>query len=174
MPILPEPVNGAGEEQAGPASDGSEPDLEREVRQARKYSMEDAIGRLAGPGSLKGASPVSRQQQAENEIRGWLGSNVEDPAGALRLVLARQMVGSPLLLDDLDRPLTVLARYCQSILESESKLRELVRETDVEWARLMGERPHLELAGSSPHADDPYTIAGVRTLLQSTVRKLDE
>ena len=65
MPILPEPVNGAGEEQAGPASDGSEPDLEREVRQARKYSMEDAIGRLAGPGSLKGASPVSRQQQAE-------------------------------------------------------------------------------------------------------------
>ena len=171
MPVSPKPhgESGAQNETAG---DSSKPDLEAEVRQARKYSMEDAIGRLAGPGSLKGASPVSRQQQAENEISGWLCSNVEDPAGALRLVLARQLEGSQDLLGNLDRPLAVLAQHCERVLASDSRLTELVRETDVEWARLMDERPHFERAGAPAHADDPYTAASVRASLVKVVQQL--
>jgi hypothetical protein len=155
-------------------ADSANADLESEVRQSRKYSMEDAIGRLAGPGSLKGASPVSRQQQAENEISGWLCSNLEDPAGALRLVLARQLEGSQALLGNLDRPLAVLTDHCERMLASDSQLRELVREADVEWARLMDERPHFEQAGASPHRDDPYTIGSVRALLKKVVQQLHE
>ena len=155
-----------------PAGDGSDDELESEVRRARKYSMSDAIGRLAGPGSLKGASPVSPQQQAENEIRGWLSSNVEDPSGALRLVLARHLAGSQLLLDDLDRPLIALGRYCERVVASEPLLQELVREVDVEWARLMDERPHFEKPGVSAHADDPYTIEDVSSLLARVAREL--
>ena len=165
VPISPtSPGEGDGPSDIA-AGDGSEEKLESEVRRARKYSMSDAIGRLAGPGSLKGASPVSPQQQAENEIRGWLGSNVEDAAGALRLVLARNLAGSQILLDDLDRPLTVLGRYCERVVASEPLLHELVREADVEWARLMDERPHFERPGGPAHADDPYTIDDVRRVL---------
>ena len=49
-------------------------DLETEIRQGRTFNPAEAIGRLAGPGAMKGASPVSRQQQAENEIGSWLQS----------------------------------------------------------------------------------------------------
>jgi hypothetical protein len=171
MAVSPNPPGESGGH-CEAAGDNSKPDLEGEIRQARKYSMEDAIGRLAGPGSLKGASPVSRQQQAENEVSGWLCGNVEDPAGALRLVLARQLEGSQALLDDLDRPLTVLAQHCERVLSSHSELAELVREADVEWARLMDERPHFERSGSPAHADDPYTAASVRASLLKAVQQL--
>jgi len=35
-------------------------ELEREIRQGRKFSLEEAIGRLAGPGAMKGESPIAR------------------------------------------------------------------------------------------------------------------
>ena len=42
-------------------------ELEREIREGRKFTLEEAIGRLAGPGAMKGESPVARMQQAEVE-----------------------------------------------------------------------------------------------------------
>ena len=42
-----------------------------------------AIGRLAGPGMMKGVSPVSLKQQAEAEIQSFLDSNLNSPAGAM-------------------------------------------------------------------------------------------
>lgn len=37
-------------------------ELEREIRKGRKFTLAEAIGRLAGPGSIKGESPVARMQ----------------------------------------------------------------------------------------------------------------
>lgn len=45
-----------------------EADLEITIRQGRKFTPEEAMARLAGPGAMKGASPVSPVQQAETEI----------------------------------------------------------------------------------------------------------
>ena len=42
-------------------------DLEREIREDRKFTLEEAIARMAGPGAMKGVSPVARMQQAETE-----------------------------------------------------------------------------------------------------------
>ena len=53
-------------------------ELEREIRQVRKFTPKEAIARLAGPGAMKGASPVSRVQQAEIEIGSWLRSHLTD------------------------------------------------------------------------------------------------
>jgi hypothetical protein len=33
-------------------------ELEREIRKGRKFTLEEAIGRRAGPGAMKGVSPV--------------------------------------------------------------------------------------------------------------------
>jgi hypothetical protein len=41
----------------------SDAELEREIRQERKFTLAEAIGRLAGPGAMKGESPVTRLQQ---------------------------------------------------------------------------------------------------------------
>src|SRR3954447_16406603 len=94
---------------------GSESDaeLEREIRKERKFTLEEAIGRLAGPGAMKGESPVTRMQQAEVEIGSWLRSHLADAGGALPVVLHRQVKGSELLLNNFDQPLVVLAGYCR-------------------------------------------------------------
>jgi hypothetical protein len=152
----------------------SDPDaeLEREILQARKFSPKEAVARMAGPGAMKGASPVSPVQQAEIEIGSWLRSHVTDPAGALQVVLHRHLNGSKRLLDNLDQPLAALAGYCQDILASDYLLKDLVREADVEWGRRMDERPHFEKAGSPQHPGDPYTVESVREALGDALKQL--
>ena len=59
---------------------GSAPgaEIEQEIREARKFSMEEAMARMAGPGAMSGASPVSEVQQAETEIGTWLRGHLAD------------------------------------------------------------------------------------------------
>lgn len=146
-------------------------DLEREIRDERKFTLAEAIGRLAGPGAMKGESPVTRTRQAEFEITSWLGSHLTD-AGGLRTVLYRAVVGSDLLLKNADQPLVVLAACIQRILESDYLLQELVRNADIEWGRMMDERPYFEREGSPPHPDDPHTIESVRNALSGLLAQL--
>ena len=62
------------------------PSSKRQIRADRKFTLEEAIGRLAGPGAMKGASPISRMQQAEAEIGEYLNGHLVDCAGALSTV----------------------------------------------------------------------------------------
>lgn len=150
----------------------AESDFERELRQARKFTPKEAIARMAGPGAMKGASPVSRLQQAETAIGSWLRSNVSDVPGALHEVLHRHLKGSDRLLSNLDQPLAALAGYCQDVLASDYLLKELVRESDVEWGQRMDERPYFDREGFSEHTSDPYTVTGVRAALDEVLRQL--
>jgi hypothetical protein len=147
-------------------------ELEREIRQGRKFTAQEAMGRMFGPGAMKGGSAVSRVQQAETEIGTWLRSNLSDSTGALQALLHRQLKGSELLLHNLDQPLLALANYCQQVLASDHHLEELVRESDVEWGRRMDERPHFNREGSAPHPDDPYTKDSVRTALGEVLTQI--
>ena len=151
---------------------GADAELEREIREGRKFTLEEAIGRLAGPGAMKGESPVARMQQAEIEIDLWLRAHLEDASGALHVVLHRHVKASELLLQDYDRPLIALATYCRRVLDSDYLLGELVRESDVEWGRLMLERPHFEKAGSPGDPEDPYTAESVRNDLSGLLDQL--
>ena len=147
-------------------------ELEREIRKERKFTLAEAIGRLAGPGAMKGESPVARMQQAEVEIAFWLRGHLADAGGALQVVLHRQVKGSELLLNNMDQPLVVLASYCQRVLNSDYLLEELVREADIEWGGVMGERPYFEKEGSPHHPDDPYTVESVRNALSGLLEQL--
>jgi len=147
-------------------------ELEREILKGRKFTLAEAIGRLAGPGAMKGVSPIPRMQQAEVEIESWLRSHLADAGGELTNVLHRQVKGSDVLLNNFDQPLIVLASYCQRVLDSDYLLEELVRECDVEWGRTMGERPYFEKQGSPQDPQDPYTIASVRDALTRLLEQL--
>jgi hypothetical protein len=148
-----------------------EAELQREFLRDRKFSLADAISRLAGPGMMKGASPIPQKQQAEaeieNHLRQYLGAT-----DSLLGVLLRHAKTSELLLNNSDRPLIVLAACVQRILDSECLLREIVREVDVEWGRLHGERPHFEKTGQPPHPDDPHTVESVRVSLLGLIETL--
>ena len=155
-----------GEDESSPK------DIERKLRQGRKFTPEEALARMAGPGAMKGASPVSPILQAETEVGNWLRDNLDDPTGALEVQLHRHIKGSSALLNSLDRPLEALAQYLRRIVESEATLHEVVREADVEWGRRMDERPHFERQGAAANPDDPYTVEGVRKLLAEALEKL--
>jgi hypothetical protein len=148
-------------------------ELEREIREGRKFSLAEAIGRLAGPGMMKGVSPATRQQQAAAAIESYLDRNLNTAGGALSVVLLRHVKQSELLLANPDQPLVVLAACIQRVLDSDYLLEELVRESDIEWGRAYGERPYFQKEGSPPHEDDPYTSASVRSTLSQLVDKLD-
>lgn len=149
-------------------------ELEREIRKERKFTLAEAIGRLAGPGAMKGESPITRLQQAEVEIGDWLRLRLTDAGGAPQIVLHRHVRESKLLLDNPGQPLVVLAEFCRRILASEFLLKELVRDADVEWGRAMGERPFFEKEGSPSDPDDPYTVVSVRQALAEFLRQLAE
>ena len=146
--------------------------LEREIRNSRKFTLAEAIGRMAGPGALKGVSPIARKEQAEAEIEACLRCNVMDTVGALQFVLLRRVGESELLLKNYDQPLSALATYCHHVLSSDYLLQELVREADTEWGRILGERPHFEKEGSPPHPDDYYTVESVRSALCELIKQL--
>ena len=98
-------------------------DIEREIRQSRKITAKDVMAQLAGPGAMKGASPVSPVQQAETEIGNWLGMNLQDGCGQLRVVVYRNIKGSERLLESLDRPLAALAQYLREVLANDNLLK---------------------------------------------------
>jgi hypothetical protein len=153
-------------------SSEADAELEREIRNSRKFTLAEAIGRLAGPGALKGESPIARKQQAEYEIESCLGRCLPDAVGALKVALFRRVKESELLPRNYDQPLAVLVVYCQQVLSSDYSLKELVREADTEWGRMLGERPHFEKEGSPPHPDDCYTVESVRRALSEIIKQL--
>jgi hypothetical protein len=152
------------------SADGSE-DIEREIRRTRKFSLNEAIGQIAGGDFMKGGTPVSRTQQAELEIEDYLRRHLDDSGGVLRRVLLRHL-GESLIASDYTEPLAALAKYIPRLLASDHLLEEFVREADVEWGRVYDERPHFEAAGRPPHPHDPYTIASVRLSLARLCERL--
>jgi len=148
----------------------SDEELEREIRAGRKFSVAEAIGRMAGPGAMKGVSPVPPMQQAVFAIENWLRERIG--TGEIQAVLVRRIKESDLLLNNFEKPLFVLAAYCQQLLGSDYLEKEFVREVDVEWGRVNGERPHFEREGCAPDPDDPFTFASVRQTLAGIVEQL--
>jgi hypothetical protein len=144
--------------------------LEEEIRKERKFNLCEAIGRLAGPGAMKGVSPITRKQQAEAVIGNWLRQHLDE--GGIEVVVLRYIAQSELLLNNYDQPLVVLAAYCQQVLGSAQLLKELVREADVEWGRVFGERPYFEHPGTAPNPNDPYTFESVRKTLSGLIDQL--
>ena len=146
-------------------------ELEREIRKERKFTLTEAIGRMAGPGAMKGESPVTQMQQAAVEIENWLRHYMPAGNSELEVVLLRRVKESELLLKHFDQPLVVLADFCQKVLDKDYFLKELVRDADVEWGRVQGERPHFDKEGS-PDPDDPYTLESVRKALVELIELL--
>lgn len=149
-----------------------ESELEREIRAGRKFTLAEAIGRL-GADLMKGASPVTRKRQAELLIEEYLSTHLRDNDGALIVVVLRFARQSDLPSETLEYPLEGLARLVENLLESDRRLRALVRAVDAEWGRMYLERPFFEIEGREPHPKDPYTVAGVRAALSDLLARLN-
>jgi hypothetical protein len=70
---------------------GEDADLEGDIRADRKFSLSEAIGRMAGSDLMKGASPVTGKRQAELAIQDYRHRHLTDAGGVLGNVLLRHM-----------------------------------------------------------------------------------
>ena len=121
---------------------------------------------------MKGASPITRKQQAEFEIKEILERDLEDAEGALIVALLRRVAASEALLERYDEPLGALTRVIEGILESDDTLQRFVAKVDAEWGRIYLERPHFETHQQPPDSDDPYTLASVRSTLTTLLARV--
>lgn len=154
-------------------TDTEAPD-EHELRRDRKFSLAEAIGRDNAE-LLKGASPVARGRQVLLEIEHCLENHLDDPDGSLsRTLLARLEDNPPLLARHFSSPLGALAELVNEFLSQEQALFALVRDTDARWGREYQEKPRFESEGQPPHADDPYTHAGVRSRLTDLRQHIED
>ena len=53
-------------------------ELQREIRAGRKFTLGEAIGRMAGSGALKGVSAIRRKKQAQTAIEEFLSHHLAD------------------------------------------------------------------------------------------------
>jgi hypothetical protein len=151
--------------------DPSDAEIEREIRSGRRFSLAEAIGRNAGD-LMKGASPVTRKQQAEFEIKELLERHLVDAEGSLTIVLLRQVKASRALLENYDDALASLTQVLEGILDSDESLQRFVIKVDAEWGRLYLEPPHFESDELPPDYDDPYTRESVRSTLTDLVARI--
>ena len=154
------------------ADQPTDAEIEREIRANRTFSIAEAIGRNAGD-LMKGASPITRKQQAEFVIEQLIESYLNDEEGALAPELLRHVEASEVLLESYDDPRAALVQVTRDLLDSNDSLRRFVIKVDAQWGSIYLERPHFESDGKAPDHDDPYTRDSVRATLVAFLAKIE-
>jgi hypothetical protein len=156
------------------------PDRERDEEHAvppdmlagRKFSLAEAIAREGGS-FLKGESLVPRLLQAKAEINLFIDRNLTDSSGALKAVLqALAATDDAHIGRHLSSPLDALREFLEMLVRTPQVLYELVRQVDVKWGQLSGERPHFQQPGQAPDPEDTYTHESVRQQLVTLLARL--
>ncbi len=147
-------------------------DIQQDIRAGRPFSIAEAIGR-EGSDFLKGDSPVPRLIQARTEVLVYLAHHLLDPSGALHAVLTQWVQADEAHISrNLGIPLMALAAIVESIISSPAMLYEFVRQVDVKWGQMNGERPYFQQPGQVAHPDDEYTHESVYQTLSDFLAHL--
>ena len=154
-------------------SDIDEDLLLQDILDSRPYSLAEAIGREGGT-FLKGESTVPKLVQVITKINTFIDRNLDDPAASLQAILHQWVKGDPRVSQYKETPLVALAEILQSIVDNLNLLYELVRQVDIKWGQMYGERPYFQQPGEPPHPDDEYTHESVRQDILDLQTKLHQ
>lgn len=141
-------------------------DIQTEILLGRQFSLADVIGREGGT-FLKGDSPIPRLFQALAVIHCFIDQHFSDSSGAAQATLQTWVKADIRVSQHLNAPLIALQEILEDIINQtmNSTLYEFVRQVDVKWGQIYGERPHFQQPGQAPHPDDEYTHESVRQQL---------
>ncbi len=149
-------------------------EIQREIQVGRKFSIAEVIGREGG-NFLKGDSPVPKLVQARTEIVLYIKRHLPDHSGALQAILANWVQSDETYVSrHLNAPLNALAEMVESITGNQHMLHEFVRQVDVMWGQMNGERPYFQQAGQAAHPEDEYTHASVHQALTDLLQQLQK
>ena len=145
--------------------------LQQDILESRPFSIAEAIGREGGT-FLKGESTVPKLVQVITAITTFIDRNLIDPEAALQAILHQWVKGDPRVSQYKETPLVALEQILQSVIDNPHLLYELVRQVDIKWGQMYGERPYFQQPGQSPHPNDVYTHESVRQDLLDLQTKL--
>ena len=145
--------------------------LLQDILNDRPFSIAEAIGREGGT-FLKGESTVPKLVRVITAINTFIDRNLRDPDAALQAILHQWVKTDSRVSEYKDTPLLALQLILQSILDNPNLLYELVRQVDIKWGQMYGERPYFQQPGQPPHPDDKYTHESVRKDLQNLLIRL--
>ena len=148
------------------------PDLQRDIRAGRKFSLSEAIGREGGS-FLKGSQAmVPRPLRALAVINGFIERHLDDANGALQSCLKRWIKTDVRVGKYLDEPLLALRSLITEILQQPQVLYEFARQVAVEWGEMNGERPYFQKPGAEPHPEVAYSHERIQTMLTALLGQL--
>ena len=145
--------------------------LQQDILDSRPFSIAEAIGREGGT-FLKGESTVPKLVQVITAINTFIDRNLVDPDAALQAILHQWVKGDPRVSQYKETPLVALEEILNSLLNNSNLLYELVRQVDIKWGQMYGERPYFQKPGQPPHPNDVYTHESVRRDLLDLQNKL--
>ena len=145
--------------------------LRQDILDSRPFSIAEAIGREGGT-FLKGESTVPKLVQVITAINTFIDRNLNDPDAALQAILHQWVKGDPRVSQYKETPLVALKQILSSLIDNPNLLYELVRQVDIKWGQMYGERPYFQQPGQPPHPNDVYTHESVRQDLLDLQQKL--
>ncbi len=145
--------------------------LQQDILRDRPFSIAEAIGREGGT-FLKGESTVPKLVQVITTINTFIDRNLRDPSAALQAILHQWVKADPRVSQYKETPLNALEAILNSILANSNLLYELVRQVDIKWGQMYGERPYFQQPGQPPHPNDEYTHESVRQDLENLLVRL--
>lgn len=161
------------EETARPVVNQLANDLQREIRQNRKFSLAEAIGREGGS-FMKGESAVPRPVRAANAIKQFLDSQLADPSSAFATALFNWATTDIRVSRQLDTPLVALTQILESLLNEPTTFYEFFRQTAIAHSAITGDRPHFQTPGKPPHPNADYTHRSVQTQLLELLQAIEK
>lgn len=148
--------------------------IQQEMLAGRPFSLADVICREGGS-FLKGESPIPRLLQAKAEINLFIDRNLTDSSGALKAVLQTLVTTDDACVSrHLDFPLVALRELLEMMVHNPEFLYEFVKQVDVKWGQLFGERPYFQQPGQPPHPEDEYTHESVHQQLAALLELLPD
>lgn len=146
--------------------------IQQDILTGRQFSLAEVIGREGGS-FLKGESPIPRLLQAKAEINLYIDRYLTDSSGALKAVLQTLITTDEICISrQLDSPLVALREHLELLVDNPELLYEFVKQVDVKWGQLFGERPYFQQPGQPPHPEDEYTHESVHRQLVELLQRL--
>ncbi len=152
--------------------------IQREIREQRKFSLAEAIGREGGS-FMKGESTIPRPLRAIAEINQFITTHLRDPTSAPSATLQAWAKDDIRVSRQLDTPLVALGQIINSMLSEPTTLCEFARQVAIAHSQFTGDEiifpkeihPHRQLLNQPP-LEAAYTYTAIRSELSMLLEQL--
>ncbi|MEM9088501.1 MAG: hypothetical protein AAGC93_07125 [Cyanobacteria bacterium P01_F01_bin.53] len=155
------------------ATDQQAAQLQKEIRDGRKFTLAEAIGREGGS-FMKGESAIPRPLRAKNTINQFITEHLTNPSSALSTTLQTWTNNDIRIMSQLDTPLVALSQILESTLTEPTAFCEFARQVAIAQSQLTGDRPYFQTLNGKAHPEADYTHESIQGELSQLLKTLED